>query len=82
MTKKEGILDCLIDDDEARTQILEYFELDNTKISEVELDTLLNELMNEGLISVNFSWKNEKGEYPYSLTKKGREIWESIPDED
>lgn len=80
MTKKEFILDCLIDDDEAKTQIIEYFEFDKTEISEVELDILLGELMNEGLICINYQWKNEKGEYPYSLTNKGRKAWECIED--
>ncbi len=70
MTNRECILDCLIEDVEVRTQIVEYFELDHTQIPEAELDTLLDELMREGFICVNYGWKNEKGEYPYSLTKK------------
>lgn len=38
MTNKELILDSLIDDDEAFTQILEYFELAaEVKISPIEL---------------------------------------------
>ena len=38
MTKKEYILDSLIDDDEAFTQILEYFEFVSVDISEEELN--------------------------------------------
>ena len=42
MNKKEFILDSLIDDDEAFTQIIEYFELAaEIKISPLELKKLL-----------------------------------------
>ncbi|HIS35248.1 TPA: hypothetical protein IAC10_01265 [Candidatus Scatousia excrementigallinarum] len=75
MTKKEYILDSLIDDDEAFTQILEYFEFVSVDISEEELNLLLNEMINEGLIVINKQWTNEKNEFPYSLTKKGKELW-------
>ena len=78
MTKKEYVLDSLIDDEEARTQILEYFVFNAITITEEELDLILNELLSEGLVSINRQWKNEKGEYPYSLTTKGREAWEHI----
>lgn len=60
MTKKEYILDSLIDDDEAFTQILEYFEFVSVDISEEELNLLLNEMINEGLIVINKQWTNEK----------------------
>lgn len=44
MTNKEFILDSLIDDDEAFTQILEYFKLAaEIKISPLELKKMLNE---------------------------------------
>ena len=36
MTNKELILDCLIDDDEAFTQIVEYFEL----VAEIKISFL------------------------------------------
>ena len=79
MTNKEFILDSLIDDDEAFTQILEYFELAaEIKISPVELKKLLNEMVDEGYIFINYSWKTERDEYPYSLTEKGKKAWESI----
>ncbi len=79
MTNKEFILDSLIDDDEAFTQILEYFELAaEVKISPVELKKLLNEMVDEGYIFINYSWKTERDEYPYSLTEKGKKAWESI----
>ena len=59
MTNKELILDSLIDDDEAFTQILEYFELAaEIKISPLELKKLLNEMVDEGYIFINCSWKN------------------------
>ena len=44
MTKKEYILDCLVDDDEAKTQIMEYFKLFKIEITENELDFLLKEM--------------------------------------
>lgn len=79
MTNKELILDCLIDDDEAFTQIVEYFELvAEIKISFLEIKKLLNEMVDEGYISINYSWKNEHDEYPYSLTEKGRKTWKNI----
>ena len=79
MNKKELILDSLIDDDEAFTQIIEYFELAaEIKISPLELKKLLNEMVEEGYIYVNYSWKTERDEYPYSLTEKGRKAWKDI----
>jgi len=80
MTNKEYILDSLVDDDEAKTQIMEYFAFCAIDITEEELDVLLNEMLNENLITINRQWKNEKNEYPYSLTKKGRGIWGKITD--
>jgi hypothetical protein len=82
MTKKEFILDCLVDDDEAKTQIMEYFEFGSIDITEKELDLLLDEMINEGLITINKQWINEKNEYPYSLTQKGRYIWRNIKEEE
>ncbi len=78
MTKKEYILDCLVDDDEAKTQIMEYFKLFKIEITENELDFLLKEMLTDGLIIINQQWKNENNEYPYTLTKKGRYIWRNI----
>lgn len=79
MTNKEFILDCLIQDDEAFTQIVEYFEFAvEINISPVEIKTLLEEMVDEGYISINYSWKNEHDEYPYSLTEKGKEAWKRI----
>ena len=78
MTKKELILDCLIDDDEAKTQIAEFLKLNNVTYTDSELVSLLDEMIVDGLISINYKWKNENNEYPYSLTKFGREIWNNI----
>lgn len=79
MTKKEFILDSLIDDDEAFTQILEYFELAaEIKISPLELKKMLNEMVEEGYILINYSWKTERDEYPYSLTEKGKTAWNNL----
>lgn len=72
----------MIDDDEAFTQIAEYFKFIEINISTIELQRLINELMEEGYISINYQWKNEKNEYPYSLTKKGREYWKNMKYED
>lgn len=70
MTNKEFILDCLIQDDEAFTQIVDYFKFNNINISPLEIRRLLEEMLDEGYISINHSWKNECDEYPYSLTEK------------
>ena len=79
MTNKEMILDCLIQDDEAFTQIVEYFELAvEVNISRVEIKRILIEMLEEGYIVVNYNWKTEHDEYPYSLTKKGKKEWEKL----
>jgi len=79
MTNKEMILDSLIDDDEAFTQIVEYFELAaEIKISHFEITSLLAEMIEEGYIFVNYNWKTENDEYPYSLTEKGKKAWNEI----
>lgn len=79
MTNKELILDSLIDDDEAFTQILEYFSLAaEIKISPLELKKILNEMVEEGYIFINYSWKTERDEYPYSLTEKGKTAWNNL----
>ena len=79
MNAKELILDSLIQDDEAFTQIVEFFELfAEDKISPLEIKKLLDEMVYEGYIFINYSWKNEHDEYPYSLTEKGKEAWKEI----
>lgn len=78
MTKTEYVLDSLADDEEAKTQIMEYFVFCNVNISETELDALLDKMVADGLILVNRQWQNEKGEFPYALTQKGREMWNAI----
>ena len=81
MTNKEMILDCLIQDDEAFTQIIEYFELAaEINVSHLEIKSLLAEMIDEGYIVINSKWKNEHNEYPYSLTEKGKRTWEEIKD--
>jgi len=77
MTKKEYILDSLIDDDEAISQIIEYFKFIELEISIDELKLLLDEMLKEELIVINRQWKNEKNEYPFSLTIKGRKMWKN-----
>ena len=79
MTNKELILDCLIEDDEAFTQIVEFFVLAaEVDISHFEVKRLLAEMLDEGYICVNYNWKTEHDEYPYSLTEKGKRAWEEI----
>ena len=79
LTNKELILDCLIEDDEAFTQIVEFFVLAaEVDISHFEVKRLLAEMLDEGYICVNYNWKTEHDEYPYSLTEKGKKAWEEI----
>ena len=79
LTNKELILDCLIQDDEAFTQIVEYFVLAaEVDISHFEVKRLLAEMLDEGYICVNYNWKTEHDEYPYSLNEKGKRAWEEI----
>ena len=80
MTKKEIVLDCLIDDDECFTQIIEYFNYSDAPIDSEELQNILNEMLSEQLITINKTWQNEHNEFPYSLTSRGREIWKMIED--
>lgn len=76
MTNKEMILECLIQDDEAFTQIVEYFELEPAvNISHSEIKRTLDEMVEEGYVCVNYEWKTEKDEYPFSLTDKGKKAW-------
>lgn len=75
MTHKGMILESLIDDDECFTQIKEYFNLSEVKITDNDLERTLKEMVEEGYISINFKWQNENNEYPYSLTEKGRKVW-------
>ncbi len=83
MTNKEIILDCLIQDDEAFTQIVECFELAvEINISRTEIKRILTEMLEEGYIVVNYDWKTEHDEYPYSLTEKGKKEWEKMQNKD
>lgn len=75
---KELILDALIDDDEAFTQIVEFFAFCKETVSPVVIKSLLDEMVQEGYLCINESWKNEHGEYPYSLTEKGKNAWKKI----
>ena len=61
-----------------KTQIMGYFKFVEVNISEKELDFLLNEMIAEGLITIKQDWKNEKDEYPYSLTNLGKIAWKNI----
>lgn len=81
MTNKEMILDCLIQDDEAFTQIIEYFELAaGVNVLRTEIKRILAEMLEEGYIVVNYNWKTERDEYPYSLTEKGKKEWKKLQD--
>lgn len=79
MTNKEKILELLIQDDEAFTQIVEYFALSpEIEISCAEIKSLLEEMIEARLVCINYSWKTENEEYPYSLTEKGRKEWLNV----
>ena len=78
MTKKEMIIDSLIDDDECYSQIKEYIEHLGVSIIDKDLEELLKSMIEEKLIIINESWSNEKNEFPCSLTEKGKEIWNNI----
>lgn len=78
MTNKELILDSLIDDDECLTQIVEFFDFAEVDISIDELQKTLDEMVEEGYISINYNWQNEHDEYPYALTEKGKKAWKNL----
>ncbi len=78
MTNKELILDSLIDDDECFTQIVEFFDFAEVDISIDELQKTLDEMVEEGYISINYKWQNEHDEYPYALTEKGKQAWKDL----
>lgn len=72
MTKKGIILDALINDSEAITQIKEYFDLLCVEVSLVELNVMLEDLCEKQLIYIDECWVNELGEKPYTITEKGK----------
>lgn len=78
MTNKEYILDCLIDDSEAEKQIIDFFKTFRIVINIGEIKSLIQELIDEGLIFQDNKWVNEFGEKPYTITDKGREAWKKI----
>ena len=79
MKIKEIVLECLSQDDEALTQIMEYCKLPpSIEISKIELEQVLDEMIQEGIIYVNNKWKTENDEFPYSLTEKCKRVWEKI----
>ncbi len=60
-------------DDEAFSQIMEYFKLPpSTDLNEDELQKLLEEMIKEGYIYIKNNWETENNEHPYSLTEKGK----------
>ena len=79
MTNKELILECLSEDDEAFTQIVEYFELPPARnVSRSEIIDALEEMIEEGYVFINYKWKTENNEYPFSLTDAGKEAWKKF----
>lgn len=78
LSKFEYVLDSLINDDECATQIMEYFEFVKCDITKDELEELLDKMVKSGYLEINHNWKNEKDEYPYSLTEAGKTAWSSI----
>lgn len=82
MTNKEYILDCLADDSEAKTQIIKFFEFVKVDISSKEIDSLIEEMLREDLITIDGDWVNEFGEKSYAMTVKGRSLWQSIVQND
>ena len=73
---KEIVLECLSQDDEAFTQIMEYCKLPpSIEISKIELEQVLDEMIKKGIIYVNNKWKTENDKFPYSLTEKGKRVW-------
>lgn len=76
---KEIVLECLSQDDEAFTQIMEYCKLPpSIEISKIELEQILDEMIKEDIIYVNNKWKTENNEFPYSLTEKGKRVLEKV----
>ena len=73
---KEIVLECLSQDEEALTQIMEYCKLPpSIEISKIELEQVLDEMIKKGIIYVNNKWKTENDKFPYSLTEKGKRVW-------
>lgn len=48
------------------------------EISKIELEQILDEMIKEDIIYVNNKWKTENNEFPYSLTEKGKRVWEKV----
>jgi len=75
MTNKEYILDCLADGGEAKTQIIEFFAFLKINIGSSEIDDLIQEMLEEDLITTDKTWVNEFGENPYIMTPQGKKLW-------
>lgn len=75
MNIHECILDSLIDGDETENEIIDYFNRFNPKICLDEINRELKLMINNKLIVISKKWIDIKGQYPYSLTKKGKDAW-------
>ena len=79
MKIKDIVSECLSQDEEALTPIMEYCKLPpSIEISKIELEQALNEMIQKGIIYVNNKWKTENDEFPYSLTEKGKRVLEKV----
>ncbi len=76
-TIKDYVLDSIACDNnygECLRQIYEYFEQFYPQYKKTTILSALDELLEEGLIEKNHTWRNEHNEIPYMLTDKGKEI--------
>ncbi len=78
MTNQEIILDALINDSEAITQIKEYFRFFGVEVSFDELHAMLEDLIENEIIYIDEIWVNESGQKPYTITDKGKQEWKKI----
>ena len=78
MSIRNYILDCLIDDSEAPNEIKFYFKKFHPSVNHNDIFKEINLMIHEELIVLSHEWRNEHGEFPYTLTAKGQKLWETI----
>ncbi len=78
MNIREHILDSLIDDSEAISEIISYFKRFNPETKKKDIVDEINYMILDGLIFLCTDWENAYKEKPYSLTDKGKELWKAI----
>ena len=77
MTYKEHILDCFADGSEDAVQVKSMLELVGIFMEREQIEILINELVDEGMVSIDDSCLGEGGAM-YKMTESGSKAWELL----